>query len=89
LKDWTSGYEYPQLSSLYLTKTAEYDFESTLVKIDSLKMPDFDQIRKAIPPEWIGRDAHALQQMLDDLLRRSRRLPELLSEARSQLLSAA
>ena len=82
-RDWTYGCQSPLVPAVYFAKSSEPDFESTVRKISSLREADFDQIQRNIPTEWIGENSDALQQMFQDLLRRSRRLPSLLITARS------
>ena len=41
-----------------------------------------DQAYKQAPPEWIAGDEEAFEQLLEKLLRRRKRLPDLISDCR-------
>jgi hypothetical protein len=42
-----------------------------------------DQAYKQAPPEWIEGDEEAFEQLLEKLLRRRKRLPDLLNDCRN------
>jgi hypothetical protein len=58
------------------------DFEPWLSRI--LNFPDevLDKALRQIPPEWISGDEHALEKMLETLLRRKKRVAELMHDCR-------
>jgi hypothetical protein len=41
-----------------------------------------DAALKQIPPEWVAEDADALQAMLEKLMSRRRRVPDLIGDSR-------
>ena len=41
-----------------------------------------DAALKQIPPEWVAEDAGALQAMLEKLMSRRRRVPDLIGDSR-------
>lgn len=58
------------------------DFEPWVDRILNFPPEVFDKALRQIPPEWVDNDASELERMLESLLRRSRRVPELLEQCR-------
>lgn len=56
------------------------DFEPWLDRIVHFPLEVVDDACRRIPPEWVEGDGHALEALLSSLLRRSRRVPELLRQ---------
>jgi hypothetical protein len=57
-------------------------FEPWLNRLDGIKEEELDEMAKEIPPDWYEDDQDALFQLLEQLLRRRRRVPELIEDAR-------
>lgn len=57
-------------------------FEPWLARLEKLDGGVFDEIGKEIPPEWYDGDDDALYRMLEQLLRRRERVPELILAAK-------
>ena len=58
------------------------DFQPWLDRIVHFPEEVVDQAYKQIPPEWIEGDEEALEKLLDQLLRRRRRVPDLITGCR-------
>ena len=58
------------------------DFEPWLERIAQFPEEVVDQAVKSIPEEWMEGDHEALDRLLDQLLRRRKRVPDLLEECR-------
>jgi hypothetical protein len=58
------------------------DFEPWLDQVIHFPEDVVDQAFKQIPPEWIDGEEEELERMLEKLLRRRKRLPDLLSDSR-------
>jgi hypothetical protein len=54
------------------------DFEPVLDRVLHFPEGVLDAAVKCIPSEWVGNDSLALQDVIDRLLNRRRRLPDLL-----------
>jgi hypothetical protein len=63
---------------VYRNVTSLADFEPWLSRV--LNFPDdvLDRALRRLPPEWIGEDAAPLEKLLDALMRRRKRIPELI-----------
>jgi hypothetical protein len=59
------------------------DFEPWLSRVTSFPEDVLDRALRQIPPEWIGGDETALLKMLDRLMSRRKRVPELLHACRA------
>lgn len=57
-------------------------FEPWLSRVANFPAEIFDRAWRRIPPEWIGDDEGALQILLEALVRRRKRIPELMEECR-------
>ena len=57
-----------------------------VAKIRSLADIGLDDVRRAIPSEWIAGDHSSLSRVFDDLVLRSMRLDALVEDARTHLL---
>jgi hypothetical protein len=58
------------------------DFEPWLDRILHFPSEIFDKALRQIPPQWLEGDGDQLDRLFESLLRRRRRIPELLSECR-------
>ncbi len=58
------------------------DFEPWLDRILNFPPEVFDKILRRIPPQWLEDDGDQLERLFESLLRRGRRIPELLSDCR-------
>jgi hypothetical protein len=58
------------------------DFEPWLERIRNFPEEVFDRALRRIPPQWTERDDSALEKLLESLLRRRKRIPELLQACR-------
>lgn len=58
------------------------DFEPWLERIRNFPTEVFDRALRQLPPEWIENDGARLDGMLEALLRRSKRVPELIEQCR-------
>jgi hypothetical protein len=77
---------FPLLSDLYGSRGADEEFGSMVAKIRSLADIGLDDVRRAIPSEWIAGDHSSLSRVFDDLVLRSMRLDALVEDARTHLL---
>ena len=59
------------------------DFEPWLSRVRSFPEEVLDRALRRIPPEWVGEDERALEGMLERLLDRRARIPELLLGCRN------
>jgi hypothetical protein len=57
-------------------------FEPWIERILNFPAEIFDKILRQIPPPWLQDDATQLENLFDSLLRRRKRIPELLQECR-------
>jgi hypothetical protein len=57
-------------------------FELWLARLERIKEADLDEIARQIPPEWIDGDHDALYGLLERLLRRRKRIPDLILDAK-------
>jgi hypothetical protein len=58
------------------------DFEPWLDRVVYFPEEIVDAALKQIPPEWVAEDADALQAMLEKLMSRRRRVPDLIGDSR-------
>jgi hypothetical protein len=58
------------------------DFQPWLDRVVYFPEEVIDTAQKQIPPEWLAEDASALQAMLEKLMSRRRRVPDLISDSR-------
>jgi len=58
------------------------DFQPWLDQVMHFPEEILDQALKQLPPEWIAGDEESLERLFDRLLRRRRRLPDLISDCR-------
>ena len=76
------------VQGLYLRKlvyenvSALADFEPWLDRILHFPEEVVDRAYKQVPPEWIDGEETEFEQMLEKLLRRRKRVPELISDVR-------
>jgi hypothetical protein len=59
------------------------DFEPWLSRVRNFPEEVLDRALRRIPPEWVGEDERALERMLERLLDRRKRIPELLHGCRN------
>jgi hypothetical protein len=59
------------------------DFEPWLDRVVYFPEEIVDAALKQIPPEWVAEDADALQAMLEKLMSRRRRVPDLIGDSRN------
>ncbi len=57
-------------------------FEPWIERILNFPAEVFDRAQRQIPPEWLEDDGDRLDRLLESLLRRRKRIPELLEECR-------
>jgi hypothetical protein len=59
------------------------DFDPWLTRV--LNFPDdvIDRALRQLPPEWVENDYDALEKLMEALLRRKKRIPELIQECRN------
>ncbi|MDP9054865.1 MAG: hypothetical protein M3N93_11285 [Acidobacteriota bacterium] len=57
-------------------------FQPWLERIVNFPAEVFDRARRQLPPEWLDEDEDRLDALLESLLRRRKRLPELLDQCR-------
>jgi hypothetical protein len=67
---------------VYETVRSADDFQPWLDQVMHFPEEVIDQAYKQAPPEWIEGDEEAFEQLLEKLLRRRKRLPDLISECR-------
>jgi len=60
------------------------DFQPWLDQIVHFPEEVVDQAYKQIPPDWIEGDEGAFEKLLETLLRRRKRTPDLLSDCRQE-----
>jgi len=58
------------------------DFEPWVDRILNFPTEVFDKALRQIPPEWLEDDGNRLESLFESLLRRRKRIPELLGECR-------
>ncbi len=58
------------------------DFQPWLDRVVYFPDEVVDAAQKQIPPEWVAEDAAALQSMLEQLMSRRRRVPDLIRDSR-------
>jgi hypothetical protein len=58
------------------------DFQPWLDRVVYFPEEIVDTAQKQIPPEWLAEDAAALQTMLEKLMSRRRRVPDLIDDLR-------
>ena len=58
------------------------DFQPWLDQVIHFPEEVVDQARKQVPPQWLAEDASALDALLEALLARRRRVPDLISDCR-------
>jgi hypothetical protein len=88
MRDQFIGKNLSLLSDAYLSMQAEEHFESTIASIQSIVATGLDPILQLVPADWIENDAKAITILFDDLGRRSKRLPDLLTDAKAHLAGA-
>ena len=59
------------------------DFEPWLTRVMHFPEEVLDRALRRIPPEWIAGEEDALEAMLERLLARRKRLPELMKSCRA------
>ena len=66
-----------------MTRVASLDqFEPWLERVIHFPEAVVDQAYKQVPPEWIPGDEDQFERMLENLMRRRKRVPDLVSDAR-------
>jgi hypothetical protein len=68
--------------SVYQQVRGWADFEPWLDRVVYFPEEIVDAALKQIPPEWVAEDADALQSMLEKLMSRRRRVPDLIGDSR-------
>lgn len=58
------------------------DFDPWIDRILNFPTEVFDKALRQIPPEWTGTDSATLENLLEALFRRRKRIPELIAECR-------
>jgi hypothetical protein len=72
---------YPQKLVYESVKSLD-DFQPWLDQVMSFPEEVIDQAYKQIPPDWIAGEEEHFERLLDRLLRRRKRIPDLISESR-------
>jgi hypothetical protein len=67
---------------VYLGVRSIDNFQPWIDRILSFPPEVFDKALRRIPPEWLADDGSHLERLLESLLRRRKRIPELLAAAR-------
>jgi hypothetical protein len=75
------GLYFPPL--VYRSVRGFGDFEPWLERISRFPEGIVGRVWKEIPPEWLAEDGAELERLLERLLARRRRLPELIADCRS------
>jgi hypothetical protein len=70
--------------SVYHNVRGLTDFEPWLDRIRHFPEEIVDQAIKQIPPSWLEEDREELEKLLEKLLKRSKRVPELIETCRNQ-----
>lgn len=84
------GWDFPEspVQGLYLRKLVYENveslaqFEPWLARVENFPEELVDRAAKQVPPEWIAGEEGEFEQMLEKLLRRRKRVGELISDAR-------
>lgn len=58
------------------------DFEPWLSRVENFPEEAIDRALRQLPPEWVEDDAEALEKLMESLIRRKRRIRELIEECR-------
>lgn len=58
------------------------DFQPWLALVEHFPEPVIDQARKQVPPQWIEDEEDELDRVLDRLMRRRKRVPDLIRDSR-------
>jgi hypothetical protein len=85
MSDRFVGKEFPPLSKLYLSAEADKYFESTITCIQSIVASGFDTILQSVPADWIENDMNLITRLFEDLHSRSKRIPDLLTDAKGSV----
>jgi hypothetical protein len=85
MRDRFVGKELSSLSDAYLSAQAEECFQATITSIQGVVATGFDAILRSVPADWMEDDMNLITRLLDDLGRRSKRLPDLLMDAKRRL----
>lgn len=72
----------PPLSDLYCSRDSDEHFESAIADARAISKNDLDGIQRTLPPEWVEGDAQIITRLFDELIKRARRLPEVIADAR-------
>ena len=72
---------YPR-RTVYRKVKSVHDFEPWIERIRNFPPEVFDQALRHLPAAWVAEDGDRLEQMLEALLRRGKRIPALLEECR-------
>jgi hypothetical protein len=59
------------------------DFEPWLSRVENFPEEVLDRAMRRIPPEWVEGDDASLEKLMEGLLRRKKRIPELMIECRN------
>lgn len=73
---------YPRRMVYESVKSIE-DFDPWLSRVLSFPEAVIDRALRQIPPEWVEGDDEALELLMEDLMRRRKRIAELMEECRS------
>jgi hypothetical protein len=68
--------------SVYQNVKGWEDFQPWLDRVLYFPEEVVDAAQKQLPPEWVAEDTEALQSMLEKLMSRRRRVPDLISDSR-------
>jgi hypothetical protein len=81
LPDLTAAGLYPR-RTVYSGVRSLGDFQPWIDRILNFPIAVFDKALRQIPTAWIGDDAGKLDMLLESLLRRRKRIPELIESCR-------
>jgi hypothetical protein len=68
--------------SVYSGVRSLADFEPWIERIRNFPPEVFDRALRRIPPEWVAADEAPLENLLEALMRRRKRIPELIAGCR-------
>jgi hypothetical protein len=86
MRDQPLNKTYPLRAGQYLSPDADVQFEAAIADIQAMDASDFEAIRQVVPDDWIGNDRARVVRLFDELRRRARRLPDLLSTVKTNLI---
>jgi hypothetical protein len=68
---------------VYHHVTSFADFQPWLEQVTNFPEDVLDEARRRVPPDWLNGDHDALDSLMERLLRRRKRVPDLISDCRT------